>query len=712
MKEEIKKLFDDVYKNNITNIKKFIEKNLLIDYNNITNENNINLINYCIYLNRTDILKEFLKIKNLRLETIFDENEHSILYMPIKLNYIDIIKLLLDYDKKHIGISILNNEDKQELIPLHYCIIYNNKEIFDLIVNKSNLYKLDINNNNFCLFSIKYNRFEFFKYFFDLNIYNINTTNKDNQTILHLASSKNYLNFIDYIINNDEKRFYDFNIQDTIISGTPINYLCYYNHLNIIKKIFENYNNINVNDIDNNGNTIIHYCIKNNYINILKYFLTNDEIFKKINFNIYNINLNYPLHLIFNNMNKIQLFLNEKEIFNILIQYTNLNFKNQEGYTCLYYLCKYNIWDKFIDILEYKKLDFTKINNKNEYMINYIKDEKEKNKFKDLLIKSYLNLNNNNNKYLDKEKINKNIENLKKNIEMNINLYNNDYKLDYIRDFYQINDIISLFSGLSIDILSGLIYVQNKYKDLYAILPDEKIRYYICDNYNQYKIKLKNDFECLIEYSMIIWYYPNLIYNDYIIKQLQKKIKEKNKFIIIFLILIDNENRHANILLFDTEKKECERYDPYGTILKSLFNFNVLDNKLENFIKFIDNEYSYISMQKNLNSVSLQYLETIDKKRIIGDPEGFCISWCIFYIDLRLKYKNINKEKIIDYIIEYINDNNMSYKYLIRSYSNNIVKIRNKIFEENKINFNNYYNYENINENDFKNILKYIKNIS
>lgn len=704
MKEEIKKLFDDVYKNNITNIKKFIEKNLLLDYNNILNDNNINLINYCIYLNRIEILKEFLKIKNLRLETIYDENEHSILYVPIKLNYINIIKLLLDYDKKHIGISILNNEDKKELIPLHYCIIYNNKEVFDLIVNKSNLYKLDESNNNFCLYSIKYNRFEFFKYFLDLNIYNINSTNKDNQTILHLAASKNYINFIDYIIDKDENRFYDFNIQDIIISGTPINYLCYYNHLNAIKKIFENYNNININDIDNNGNTIIHYCIKNNYINILKYFLTKNEIFKDINFNVYNINLNYPLHLIFSNMNKIQLFLNEIDIFNILIQYTNLNFKNQEGYTCLYYLCKYNIWGKFIDILKYKKLDFTKINSKNEYMLSYIKDTKEKNKFKELLIDSYINLNSY--KQINKEK-------LKKDIEMNINLYNEeDYKLDYIRDFYQITDIVSLFSGLSIDILSGLIYVKKKYKDLDVILPDDKIRYDVCDNYNQYKIQLKNDFECVIEYSMIIWYYPNLIYNDYIIEQIQEKIKNKKKYIIIFLILIDNENRHANILLFNTEKKECERYDPYGIILKSLFNFNVLDNKLENFIKYIDNDYKYISIQKNYNSVSLQYLETIDNRRIMGDPEGFCISWCIFYIDLRLKYENIKKEKIIDYIIEYINDNNMSYKYLIRNYSNNIVKIRNKIFEDCKINFNNYYNYENIFENDFKNILKYIKKIS
>ena len=176
-KKEIEKIFNDVYKNNITEIKNFINKNLLIDYNNIINDNNINLINYCIYLNRIEILKEFLKIKNLRLDIIFDENEHSILYIPIKLNYIDIIKLLIEYDNKHIGISILNVEDKKSLIPLHYCIIYNNKEIFDIIKDKSNLYKLDDENNNFCLYTIKYNRFEFFKYFFDLNIYDINFIN-------------------------------------------------------------------------------------------------------------------------------------------------------------------------------------------------------------------------------------------------------------------------------------------------------------------------------------------------------------------------------------------------------------------------------------------------------------------------------------------------------------------------------------------------------
>ena len=80
--------------------------------------------------NYENILDIVLKHKNIRLDILDSENK-TILYNPIKFNYISVLKKLLIYDSKNIGINIIDIKDKiNNSTALHYSIIYNNFEAF------------------------------------------------------------------------------------------------------------------------------------------------------------------------------------------------------------------------------------------------------------------------------------------------------------------------------------------------------------------------------------------------------------------------------------------------------------------------------------------------------------------------------------------------------------------------------------------------------
>ena len=85
----------------------------LIKNHKITNldfkDSNYNyFIQYIINYNQFKILELIKEFKiNFRID-IIDADGRSILYNCIKFNYIELIKLLIDYNKINIGISIID----------------------------------------------------------------------------------------------------------------------------------------------------------------------------------------------------------------------------------------------------------------------------------------------------------------------------------------------------------------------------------------------------------------------------------------------------------------------------------------------------------------------------------------------------------------------------------------------------------------------------
>ena len=160
-----------------------------------------------------------------------------------------------------------------------------------------------------------------------------------------------------------------------------------------------------------------------------------------------------------------------------------------------------------------------------------------------------------------------------------------------------------------------------------------------------------------------------------------KKCLQKNpkpNFIIIPFGFNDlgGNTGHSNYLIYDSKRKELERFDPNGFTtgcnppnlgkkLKKLFNSNVQQGMIEKVYEPL----SFCPRQ------SFQYLQSSEREKIEGDPPGFCAAWAAWYVDTRLSNPNKSRKQVVDMALDKFKNDQGSMTQYIRSYSVFITKI-------------------------------------
>ena len=375
------KLFD-LAKNNLwDDFKNIIIKNEKIDLN-IRDNNNNYLINYVILNNKYDILEIFLERK-CKIDLI-DADNRSILYIPLKYDYYEIIELLLKYESSIIGISNTDIKDNNGNYPIHYAVFYNNLKILKLFkkYNKS-FNKLDSENNTLLHLGIKSNSFEIFEFILE-NSNDYNNFNIYGENQFRFAVNYNKFEYLKILYTKN----IEVDSQDYKNELTPIMYSIILDNLQIFNFLIDK---SDLNLQDNLGNNIMHYVIiynKFNYINTIINVVKND--INLLNLNNTNMFGKTPLHLILDKL------LINKKIFdtidiNFFIENTNLNLQDNTGSTIFLLMCQNNSWIKFYDILLNKKINHNIYNLDKKKSIDFI-DDKLKDKFYNLITNSYLNL--------------------------------------------------------------------------------------------------------------------------------------------------------------------------------------------------------------------------------------------------------------------------------------------------------------------------------
>jgi ankyrin repeat protein len=704
---------DDILKNKISvllengkwlKIKKILLENDDFDCN-FKNNKNIYFLDYLVLFNQYDIIK--LIIHKIKID-IVNENQQTILYVIIKYGYTNLLKIILEKNNSMFGKDILEIFDIYGNNPLFYCVLFNSLDCLKILLQYFN--NLNFKNKNgfnalhYCIIN---SNLEMFKILSTKININSKTNNGETPLILSLKhQDKEFLNYL--LLNNVE-----LNLIENKYNFTALHYVAYLDDLSIYNIIEPYISKFDGNIQDKSGNIFFHYFInslskKNNSSDVLKIF----NIIKKnkFDYNIKNIDGNISAHLFLENIINIEEF---DEILKDIIINSNLNIQNNNGDSCLFLLVKKKVWKKYLEILKNKKLNVFILNSKRENIFKFI-DIEDLELFIEMLTKSYMNLLINNKdlkiKYifevdnncvnlkdynkcfiLIKERIKNDItEFTKKNIIKNtMSSYPKKTLYPNIIENYK-NISFSSYTSTSINLFSGLYYLSKKFKNvrtpLNLINKETKIincNNNYCDfiNYSlQWKnYKLINDFENLDNYI--------------------KSIKSKKLFFIIPLniILFDNYHfkGHSNYIIFDFEKKTVERFEPYGANTPNSLNydFNLLDNKLENYVLTIDSNFIYISPKKYLSKFSFQYKEIYElNNNYIGDPDGFCSAWSLFWTEIRIKFTNINLYKLeLLIFIEMINKN-IGFRKLIRNYSNNITILRDMFLKKIKTNINEWEN--------------------
>ena len=108
-------------------------------------------------------------------------------------------------------------------------------------------------------------------------------------------------------------------------------------------------------------------------------------------------------------------------------------------------------------------------------------------------------------------------------------------------------------------------------------------------------------------------------------------------------------------------------------------------------------QYKYLRPVDFLPDIGFQILETLedDKCKKLGDPNGFCAVWCVWWVEQRVS-NNMAPAFLSQELIKTIRLSGKSFKNLIRNYSMNIIKIRDTYLTKYKMDINDWItnNYE------------------
>jgi len=732
------KLFNIVKSNKWESLLNFLKENSDIDIN-IKDKNNNYIISYAVINNRLDIIKVLIK-KSARID-ILDSDDRTILYYPIKYGYNDILDYLLEVNKELIGVNIINIRDKNSKTPLHYSIV--NKNIYalnKLFENGANPNYTDIKGYNLLHHAV-FTRDENICKIVIPHIANINMVTLSGDTALHFSCNLQLIDISKMII--DAK--INVNIQDYQHEFTPLHYAVNLNLIDLVEYLLKNNANPNMQDIF--GNTVIHYAILEKYYTIIDIIIAQSKF--PINFNLYNIDGKIPLHILLENYTSNSdddLYLEK------ILPYSNLAITNNDGNSCLFLLCALDIWKKYKKDLLLKRLDIYTRNKKNKSVFDII-NKNDKDEFIDLIAESYLsrlkfssdnwkeewqNICSREFNDTDKNKIllmGKNIKNqdnltkeclsiIKANILKTIEEIKEGIKKCGVSSYPLAKNKMCInieegetihvctFTGTTLDILLGLIYLLKTHKNACAPLTPD---FYDNENlYNFYKsigIMMGSRGEFLN--FEIIWVSQKL----YLVENFYDKIKsciDKNaEFIIIPLGIELTAGSHANYIIYDVKNKTVERFEPHGASTPPGLNYSprILDELLESRFKLIDENITYFAPQDYLPKIGFQLMDIFENnKKKIGDPGGFCALWSVWYVDMRLKYKNIECKELVKILIRSIKNQNVSVKNMIRNYAKNIITIRDDILSKVNMDINDWLN-DVYTDNQITGIIQYIQNI-
>ena len=182
--------------------------------------------------------------------------------------------------------------------------------------------------------------------------------------------------------------------------------------------------------------------------------------------------------------------------------------------------------------------------------------------------------------------------------------------------------------------------------------------------------------------------------------------RKKNKMIML--------GGHLNVLIYDIKRKILTRYEPHGCGHSINYNQESLENYLNSiFTTFLLPPGSkYYSIYNTCNYRGFQifqrcseYFAGIEWDKIRKKDMGFCLSWSLFFLDMKLKYPDISNKMLENKIFDYFQDKNLftpykltrfihEYALNIISFSQNkdIIKNLEKMFETaNRINIHESY---------------------
>ena len=157
--------------------------------------------------------------------------------------------------------------------------------------------------------------------------------------------------------------------------------------------------------------------------------------------------------------------------------------------------------------------------------------------------------------------------------------------------------------------------------------------------------------------------------------------KPNSRFSVCIMTLYGEKIRHANIILYDRETREAERFDPYQAVLPDM-NLDGLDNKLAELFLVIGGGKGAYHPPADLSffEEGIQTSQEKENEMKRKDPFGFCQPWTFLVADTRLAFPDQTTISITASFRRAVKNKNRSLTKFIRNYSNHLLETSRTIY--------------------------------
>lgn len=609
-----------------------------------------NLLHLACARGKEDIINKII-LKYPQLIYLSNSQGENCSYILLKHGWFDIFKNLIS---KYSDIILLINNDGNSI----FQIIIDQPFLLKYLitsVNENNKFILDnINNSGKTLliqlieiYKLKKNNLELLKLLFKEKI---NLNHPINNLPLNYAIQLNLKEIVILLLNNGA----DPNLKDND-GKSSIMISIKKNLYNLTKILINNGADINIHDHQLN-NFPLNIALNHKNKKIVKLIMDN-----KPNYKFKDKYLNTPLHYCLYSNNEIQ-WLNSSMIFEIIFN-SDLNIKNIKGITGLHILNNSGLWKYYTELLKIKELNVHAKDYKNRTPMSLINK-------RDLI--TFLDIINTNNSF--EKKINNNKEIIMPQIILtNYGKFNSDllHNILYTIIFLDKYDELMIpFVNNNNKILPNL-YKTEIGNLLYSIVNLFK------ENFNE------------ISPYVVIWHNKNINYFDENLKYCINDLLNNDNirfFMIKLTIIAKTSSTHANILLYDKKKNELYRFEPYGEL--NILDYDILNDKIEKkFKKYINTNLKYFSPKDYLKETHFQLVsnENDHDNKKLGDPQGYCLAFCFWFIEIKLRNPEedieILMKKSLDQMVQNINYSNPILDH-IRNYANKLDMMSTKFLQK------------------------------
>ena len=166
---------------------------------------------------------------------------------------------------------------------------------------------------------------------------------------------------------------------------------------------------------------------------------------------------------------------------------------------------------------------------------------------------------------------------------------------------------------------------------------------------------------------------------------LSNQIRSCRKPFFIVLLEIGHVNGgilHENMLIYDTEAKTMERFEPHGTTSYGIpehlcYKTERVDAVVKEWIDATSKgEVIYVPPLDYCPSY--QALQAEERQQLPTDPGGFCVAWTLWYADIRLGNPTLSRQAVVELSKQFLTSIG-SLTAFIRNYADYVEKVLDRI---------------------------------